>query len=652
LRGTIETAKGNASESLPLFNRAIKSFREAENIPDLALALVRRGLTNRVLGKYKEAIQDADEAMQLTNDNDSLQWIYADALRVKGLSLYRQGLNLQATGQLESALDIYIRINDTHTIPVLWMETGMAYLAMGKYNEAKRTYAEALKIWRQTGSLFWQATLLNNLGVLHQQHGEYEQAVKAFEEGLLCAQRGGHKRPGALISIGLGDLYAEVEDFEIAAQSYRLANDWVQQEGEGFLINYLALAEANLSLLKKDITRTRTILDGAKDPIKAGTSNYDNGLYQLMVGRLSLLEGKPKRAVAELNSAREYFLQGGLETEGMLSRIWLVAALYQNGEDASARDELKTLLPNSNSINNSMVVAARQARSWLEDLRYDHEMKSALRPLFEKVDRLDDQLPRTRRQLRMLSRTVDIPAPNLIIRAFGKGQVWVNGRLNTMSDWQTQSVRELFFYLLAENRPLSKEQIGGVLWTETIDPPKLRLRFKNEIYRLRRAVGQDTILFDGESYQFNRAIDHEYDIEAFDAYLAIAKNLITADEQLDFYQKAVDLVNGQFLEDIGSTWAVSERERLKQGFLAASLSLAELYFQAGHFPRALDISRRALEFDETAEAMYRLMMLIFSRMGDKASVVHTYQTCEQVMNRVFDLPPSAETKNLYRELTS
>jgi two-component SAPR family response regulator len=185
-----------------------------------------------------------------------------------------------------------------------------------------------------------------------------------------------------------------------------------------------------------------------------------------------------------------------------------------------------------------------------------------------------------------------------------------------------------------------------------MEPSKLRLRFKNEIYRLRRAVGLDSIIFDGESYQFNRAIDHEYDIEAFDGYLALAKNLVTLEEKINFFQKAIDLVNGRYLEDIGSTWAWPERERLNRAFLTASLSLGELYYQGGEVPKALNICRHALEYDETSEAIYRLMMQIFFRMGDKASIVHTYQTCERTMHRIFDLPPSAETKNLYRELIS
>lgn len=652
LRGTIETAKGNTTEGLALFNRSIVSFRENNNIPDLALVLARRGNTYRVLGNYKVALQDAEEAMALTKDRDDLQWIFADALRVKGLSLYQKGQTLQATNDLESALDIYIRVNDTHTIPIVWMDTGMVYAAMGKYTEAKRSYEEALKNWRKTGSLVWQATLLNNMGVLQQQHGEYEQAVQAFEEGLLCAQRGGHKRLSALISIGLGDLYTEVEDFELAAQSYQLANDSVQQMGESFLINYLALAEANLFLLQKDASSTQHILENGYDLIKASDSNYDNGLYQLMRGRLSLMESQPKRAAAELMKAKDDFIQGGFEMESAISRVWLAAAQYQNGDETLVKQEIKEFLPNPNHIDHYTVIATRQARPWLENLRFDNEVKSSLRLLFDKVDRLDDQLPRIRRQLRMLARTVEIPAPNLVIHAFGKGQVWVNGKLATMSDWQTQSVRELFFYFLAENRPVTKEQLGEILWNETIEPSKLRLRFKNEIYRLRRAVGQDTIIFDGESYQFNRAIDHEYDIEAFDGYLAIAGNLITPEEKIKFYQKAIDLVNGKYLDDIGSTWVWPERERLSQAFQSASLLLAELYYQDGQISQALNICRNALEYDETSEAIYRLMMQVYFRMGDRASIVHTYQTCEQTMHRIFDLPPSAETKNLYRELIS
>ena len=65
-------------------------------------------------------------------------------------------------------------------------------------------------------------------------------------------RQGGYKRGEALILIGLGDLYVEVEDFEIAEQNYRYAQGLAQQLGARFLINYLALAQFNLALLKKD----------------------------------------------------------------------------------------------------------------------------------------------------------------------------------------------------------------------------------------------------------------------------------------------------------------------------------------------------------------------------------------------------------------
>lgn len=652
LRGAIESARGSAAEGIILFTRAITKFHETQDVPSLALALVRRGMTYRFLGDYKNAIRDAEEATQLTESRDDLQWNYADALRVKGLSLFRQGQTIDASNYLEHSLEIYSRVNDSHLIPILLMETGVVHAATGNYNQAKASYEKALEIWRQTGNLSWQASLLNNLASLYQQHGEYEQAAHAFEEGLLCAKQSGDKRMEALICLSMGDLYGELEDFEIAEQNYKQANELIQQLGERFLFNYLHLAEANLAIAKKDTSKASRLLDQVSTSIEASASYYESGLYQLLRGRLLLQDGRPMQAASELVEAKQYFTQGGREMESIWSYIWLAAVYFQNKQEKSAREEIKTLLQIPNHSNHFTIVTIRQARDWLEPLRNDSDVKVHMRRLFEKADRLNDQLPRIRRQLRRTAHTMEIPSPSLIIRAFGPGQVWLNGRLITMSEWQTQSVRELFFYFLAASRPLTREQVGETLWPKISEPGKFKMRFKNEIYRLRCAVGQETILFEHDYYQFNARADHEYDIEAFESFLAKADSATTVAEQINFYQKAIDLVQGQYLEDFGADWVLPKRERLRQAFLSAALVLANLYSKEGHLPKAVETCQRALAQDCTFEAAYRLLMQIYHRMGDKPSVIHIYNACKKNMQKVFDLPPSQETQQLYHELIS
>ena len=330
----------------------------------------------------------------------------------------------------------------------------------------------------------------------------------------------------------------------------------------------------------------------------------------------------------------------------------MTAAQYHVGNQDAAREEIGVVLADYNQVNHLMITAVRQAREWLEGLRNDPQVKKNLRDLFKKADSLDNQLPGIRRQLHRLARAIEFPPAQLVIRAFGQGNVNVNGKTITMKDWQTQSVRELFFYFLSLKRPVTKEQIQEALWADITEAAKSSLRFKNEIYRLRRALGQDVIRFKDDRYQFNPALDHEYDVEAFEAFVAKAKSLSDPEEQIRLYERAIDLVHGHYLEDIDATWVWPERERLNQANLWASLSLAELYLREGQTHDALKICENALAYDSTFEATYRLKMQLYRRLGDRGSVIYTYKTCERVMRDIYNLPPSEETQRLYQELTA
>ncbi|MBI5944905.1 MAG: tetratricopeptide repeat protein [Chloroflexi bacterium] len=651
IRGAIIYMKGNLREGLSLLDQAEHIFRSDKNLPGLAMTLARRGVAYRFIGDFTASLQDANEVIEMTEARDDLQTLYAEALRVKGLALYRLGQARQAVDFFEKSLNLYYRLNDTSSIPILLMETGMIYNALGNYAEAGASYERALQIWRKEGNLSWQANLLNNLGVLRHFQGDYEKASLAYEEGMVCAQRSGYTRMEAVIAIGLGDMYAELEDILAAQSNYLHAQEIVQGMNDRFLLFYLTTAQASLALLQKNSMIARQKLEDAAARIQSSDSLYENGLLNLGWGRLSLMEGESLRAVDELEEAEHCFTEDGRKMESDASRVWLAAAYYQTNYYEAARKIINTLTGRHGQISESILVAAHQARTWMNGLQRDAEVGRAVGDLLTRAGRMAAKLPALKRQLHRMSHVVEIPNPHLIIHAFGKVSVTVGGRPLTHSDWQTQSVRDLFFYFLTSQKPLTKEQVGLTLWPEIDEPQKIKLRFKNDVYRLRRAVGQEVIAYENIYYRFNRALDFEYDVEAFESFLARAKSTANLEEQIEHYQKAVELVKGSFLEDIHADWATLEREHLHQAFITALLTLAELFLKKALPEPALATCQRVLKHEPANEAAYCLTMQIYHRIGDRASIIRTYETYQEVMLRQLGFLPSKEIEELYLRLT-
>jgi LuxR family transcriptional regulator, maltose regulon positive regulatory protein len=653
IRGALLCALGEGSSALALLDLVIPAFRNAGDLPGLALALVRRAAAYRIIGDYAKSLADADESRLLTENVPDLALIYAEALRFKGINLFRMGSADLAIRSLEESLHQFERLGEMQSIIRLRMELGITYRATGKYPAAEQVYRQVLVELRRESDLNPQANIFNNLGVLHHVQGNYELAIKVLQEGLTYAQRTSLPWQKGLLLASLGDVLTDLDEFESANQIYHQAADTAQAISYQFLTNYLNLVQVHLARLRGQTQEAYLHLHEAEALVLATGSNYECGLFYMEYGCLQLVEEKVAPAIANLEKALDHFQRGSLAAETACTQIWLAAASLRAGNVTAARAQLKPILETGQAglLFHSLLQVVRQARSWLVLLREDAEIGFLLTDWLEKVAQLEAQLPALRKRLRRLLVVAPIKAPHLAIHAFGKMQVWINGKLVPSTQWKTASVRELFFFFLTMTRPITKEEIGEMLWPES-DFQQLKLRFKNELYRLRHALGQDIIRFENNAYSFNRNVDYEYDIENFDTTLAKAQSAVQVEEKISLLCSASCLRNGPYLQDLDAAWLRPERERLERACLQAFKQLAEFQRQVGDLQAALQACQEALKIDVGCEDVHRLAMQIHAERGDQLAVIWQYQYCRDALRADLDVAPSSETENLYQRLTT
>jgi two-component SAPR family response regulator len=364
------------------------------------------------------------------------------------------------------------------------------------------------------------------------------------------------------------------------------------------------------------------------------------------------MKHETKKAIPLLREGKDCFNEDGRESESQWCLIWLIGAYDQIGESENARNEFNELLAMRNKLTHGLLITLHQALPWLQGLQSDPQIGRSLTSLLEKSKRLSEKIFSVRRSLRRHARTIQMPAASLMIRAFGRAEVSVNGQTIAMSDWRTKSVRDLFFYFLFRQDAVTKEQVGEVLWPEVTDPQALKARFKDEIYRLRRAAGRNAIVFDEVYYSFNRTLDYEYDVEAFESYLARARKAKEVSKRIEWYQKAVDLVHGPYLSEVDADWASDERERLGQMYVTALEELAHLYLDANQLDQCLSICQLALIQNRYNEEIYQVEMRAYAALGDRVSIVRRYQASKAALEEGLGISPSQETETLYRDLTA
>lgn len=650
VQGVLALIKGNSEESLNLLDQAEQKLRNENNIVQLAFAISRRADTWQRMGEYIPALKDAEEFLELTADDLSLRPLYAEALRMKGVILMRIGNVNQALSLLEKSLLLYEELNEKESLTLLLADIGVAYRTIGDFEQAKQMNVIALQNWQESGNYYQQADVLSNLGFFYHMLGQYEDAVSAFEEGLLCAQRSNHHHAETSISLGLGDLYAELEEYEMAKQCYQRVSEALDRKEDKFLKFSLTFSEANLRFFQNDAKGIRKILNSIRDFTLPLNSNNGIGVLNLMYGRLAVLENQPEQAVDSFKKATENFSLHDSTIEANIARVWYMAALCQTKQIDKALQLVNQLPIKQGKFLNVILVAMHQSQAWISKLKKYSKNNKLVKDLFSQTENFSKEISSVRRKVKLHISTVLPSQSKYKIQSFGKATVYIKGKPLATSDWHTQSVKELFFYFLTMSKPKTKEQVGEALWPQINEASKLRIRLKNQLFRLRSAVSQDAILYHDLRYSFNQDLDYDHDIEAFEYFLSKAESSNRLKQKIDMCKRAIQVVQGDYLADIESNWAVFERERLKKKYYYAMQFLADLYLQDGEPLNCIAVCEQAILHDAGNETLYQIAMQAHYRKGDRASIIATYSACESAIKDLFKMSPSSQTEALYKKL--
>lgn len=643
-RGRIYAETGDLAKAQSALEQALPVFENRGETTNAARALLEEAVIARFQGDTRACIEKCQAALRQLGPREFA--LHALAHRVMGTAFFVKGDFAGSVPELERALALYQLADDRYNSAMTEQDLGVAYRAMGDGTNANAHFENALAHWRRIGNAADLANTLNSIGVGHYNRGDLEEARSVLDEARLEAHKVGSLRTEAYALAGLGDVYLAGQDFEHAlpnyAQSYQIAG----QINESFLATYTLTAMSTAHRLKGELQTAEQLAHGAVDMARAHRSDYELGLAQTALGAVRLEQSAFDEAAVHLNHAAGLFQASRARRDSARVSYYLAQVLFQQKRLAEASRELHALAALGRELDEDIFVWSEGARivplmrfalSGQEDVDY-------FRRVLRKVKPADDkQLPAAKVAV------VESLWPRLQLFTFGAARVSRDGQAVDKIAWQTTTTKELFFYFALQPQGWRKEQVFETLWRE-MQAAKANDIFHSSVYRIRRALFPECLIYQNGLYQFNPEADLWIDADEFERLIAEAEQGGEPDRIPDLYRRALALYQGDFLEEFYGDWCRERRESLKEKYAAAGMLLANHYARRGDSVQAIDLYQSILKNDELREEVYRSLMTLYWQNGDRAAAIRTYRRCAQVLGDELGVTPMPATLELYERI--
>ena len=332
------------------------------------------GLVYRQQGKLDEARVEFEHDLTLNQQLNNRQY-EARALNALGGTAHLQRNFHEAIRYHRQALTICEQIGDRAGVGASLLNIAQNFSVFGSYNEAEPMLREALQIQQTLNNQWWQAIILNELGILQLTVGNLTESQHNLEQGLALRQEGIQ----AYLLCNLGQVLRETGELTKASEVLQQGMHLAQMQGEVLLeaicLNDLALTNLLGISFSQALEQARTSLE--KFRLLQLELSTTSDLAIIATAQLAL--NQPTEAFATACQALEILDNCAGEGPDFPHRdYWMCYQVFQTlGEKLRAAQALtsahRLLIQQSQRISN-----LEMRRSYLENVTFNRSILEAI----------------------------------------------------------------------------------------------------------------------------------------------------------------------------------------------------------------------------------------------------------------------------------
>ncbi len=258
--GYLHDMTDNPGKASGNFREAKKIFLRIKDRKGLAETCVLIGDMHRDYGHSRQALQNYQKAIQLSENNPELSNFEAESLYGIGDLCRTRGNYPKALAHLRKAKAIYKKNKNIPEISeILWIE-GYTYICMGQYGKAERTFNQMIQ-WYDQGLTDekHRNTATGALGDVYRLTGRCEESLKLYAEAEESMDIEGNSSGRAWILAVMGHSYLQEGKIAEAKRQILRAENLSRKKNNDINLVWALQAKAELERLegrKNDARKT------------------------------------------------------------------------------------------------------------------------------------------------------------------------------------------------------------------------------------------------------------------------------------------------------------------------------------------------------------------------------------------------------------